>query len=170
MKITEVRLKLVDFSRGNQRLHAFCTVTFDDMFVVRDLKVILGEKGRFLAMPSRRITDHCPNCRGKNHLQALYCNYCGQKLPDLEDRAQRTASGKLKLYADIAHPINAGYRKTLQNSVIQAYLAATTARQEEAAVSIGEDGPNITGDSFIQDQPDSFGSGVFDDILPDESQ
>ena len=78
MEITEVRLKLMD--EPGERLKAFCSITFDDAFVVRDLKIIEGTNGPFVAMPSRKLTAHCPNCRCKNHLRAAFCNQCGTRL------------------------------------------------------------------------------------------
>ncbi|MBM3306939.1 MAG: septation regulator SpoVG [Candidatus Eisenbacteria bacterium] len=53
MEITEVRLTL----RCEERLKAFVSITFDDAFVVRGLKVIEGNAGLFVAMPSRRRKD-----------------------------------------------------------------------------------------------------------------
>jgi stage V sporulation protein G len=53
MEITEVRLAL----REEDRLKAFCSITFDNAFVVRGLKVIDGNTGLFVAMPSRRRKD-----------------------------------------------------------------------------------------------------------------
>ena len=104
MVITEVRIKLMEDNNENERLQAFCSVTFDDAFVVRDLKIIEGTKGSFVAMPSRKLTDRCNHCGCKNHLRARFCNQCGGKLD--EDRATRDADGRVKLHADIAHPIN----------------------------------------------------------------
>ena len=60
MVITEVRIKLCE--ENNERLLAFCSVTFDNAFVVRDLKIIEGTKGMFVAMPSRKLTDRCGKC------------------------------------------------------------------------------------------------------------
>ncbi|MFO0864617.1 MAG: SpoVG family protein [Gemmataceae bacterium] len=57
MVITEVRIKLME--ENNERLHAFCSVTLDDAFVVRDLKIIEGTRGMFVAMPSRKLMDRC---------------------------------------------------------------------------------------------------------------
>jgi stage V sporulation protein G len=51
MEITDVRIKRVD-SPG--KLKAYVSVTFDDCFVVHNLKVIAGQSGVFIAMPSRR--------------------------------------------------------------------------------------------------------------------
>jgi stage V sporulation protein G len=115
--ITEVRIKLME--DNNERLQAFCSVTFDDAFVVRDLKIIEGTKGSFVAMPSRKLTDRCPQCGSKNHLRARFCNQCGAKLD--EDRATRDADGRAKLHADIAHPINSACREVIQGAVLKAY-------------------------------------------------
>src|SRR6516225_7060206 len=93
-----------DNSGSNERLQAFCSITFDDMFVIRDLKIIEGAKGFFVAMPSRKLTDRCHHCGTKNHLRSRFCNQCGARLD--ENRAIRDADGRAKLHADIAHPIN----------------------------------------------------------------
>lgn len=53
MKITEIRIHLM----GEDRLKAFASVTFDDAFVVRNMKVVEGTKGVFLCMPSRKLPD-----------------------------------------------------------------------------------------------------------------
>jgi stage V sporulation protein G len=120
VEITEVRIKLMeDTSGSNERLQAFCSITFDDMFVIRDLKIIEGAKGFFVAMPSRKLTDRCPHCGTKNHLRSRFCNHCGSRLD--ESRALRDADGRAKLHADIAHPINSGCREKIQGAVLSAY-------------------------------------------------
>ncbi len=117
MEITEVRIKLMEDS--DDRLQAFCSITFDNSFVVRDLKIIDGTNGPFVAMPSRKLTSHCHQCGSKNHLKAQYCNQCGARLR--EDRTVRDAEGRAKLYADIAHPINSQCREMIQSRVIVEY-------------------------------------------------
>jgi stage V sporulation protein G len=117
--ITEVRIKLMEDHNENERLQAFCSVTFDNAFVVRDLKIIEGTKGPFVAMPSRKLTDRCQGCGYKNHLRARFCNQCGHKLD--EDRAVRDTDGRAKLHADIAHPINSACREVIQTAVIKAF-------------------------------------------------
>src|SRR5438309_7554324 len=103
----------------NERLQAFCSVTFDDAFVIRDLKIIEGTKGPFVAMPSRKLTDRCNHCGSKNHLRARFCNSCGSRLD--EDRANRDVDGRIKLHADIAHPINSACREVVQGAVLKAF-------------------------------------------------
>jgi len=117
MKITEVRVNLV--SNKDTRLKAFCSVTMDNEFVVRDIKVIEGAGGHFVAMPSRKMTDHCGKCGGKNHLRAKFCNNCGAALRG--NRARKDVKGRMKLHADIAHPINIECRKRIQGKVISAF-------------------------------------------------
>lgn len=117
MEITEVRIKLMDDPQ--ERLQAFCSITFDHCFVIRDLKIIEGAKGSFVAMPSRKLTDRCPRCNTKNQLRALHCNQCGARLS--EDRAGKDPDGRAKLYADIAHPINSRCRELIQTRVMDAF-------------------------------------------------
>jgi stage V sporulation protein G len=135
MEITEVRIKLMEDS--DDRLQAFCSITFDDAFVVRDLKIIGGSSGPFVAMPSRKLTAHCPQCGCKNHLRASYCNQCGLRLNP--DRATRDAEGRAKLYADIAHPINSACREMIQNRVITEFRAELDRAQQPGYVSRYDD-------------------------------
>ncbi len=118
MEITEVRIKLME--EAGERLQAFCSITFDDSFVIRDLKIIEGTNGPFVAMPSRKLTSHCHGCGSKNHLRAAYCNQCGSRLKD--DRAVKDEDGRAKLYADIAHPINSACREMIQDRVIREFF------------------------------------------------
>ena len=53
MNITEVRISL----RDDAKLKAFASITLDDCFVIRGLKIIKGQTGTFVAMPSRKRKD-----------------------------------------------------------------------------------------------------------------
>jgi stage V sporulation protein G len=117
VEITEVRVKLME--EPGERLQAFCSITFDDAFVVRDLKIIEGTTGPFVAMPSRKLTAHCYQCGCKNHLRAAYCNQCGIRMR--EPAGVKDDDGRAKLYADIAHPINSTCREMIQQCVIRAF-------------------------------------------------
>ncbi len=55
MKITDVRVRIV--KKDDSKLKAVASVTFDDCFVVHDIKVIEGTEGYFIAMPSRKTND-----------------------------------------------------------------------------------------------------------------
>ena len=135
MKITEVRIKLM--GENKERLKAFCSITFDDCFVIRDLKIIEGTNGCFVAMPSRKLTTHCPICRYKNPIRAGYCNQCGTRLPPF--LPMRTEDGRVKLYADIAHPINTYARDLIQREVIRAYEEELIRAQDPGYVSRYDD-------------------------------
>ena len=78
MEITEVRVSLKE--AGNKKLKAFATVTFDDDFVVRDIKIIEGRQGLFVAMPSAKVMYNCPGCGKKNPIRNVYCGECGGTL------------------------------------------------------------------------------------------
>jgi len=117
MKITEVRVKLTD--NKDDRLKAFCSITTDNQFVERDIKVIEGTGGHFVAMPSRKMSDHCEKCGGKNHLRAKSCNNCGKSLAS--SRIKKDVKGRIKLHADVAHPINIKCRREIQDRVVAAF-------------------------------------------------
>ena len=55
MKITEVRIRKV--KKDDSKLKAVASITIDDVFVVHDIKVIDGNEGNFIAMPSRKTPD-----------------------------------------------------------------------------------------------------------------
>ena len=118
MEIIAIRIKLMESSED--RLRAFCSITIDASFVVRDLKIIDGTNGPFVAMPSRKLSGHCQRCNHKNHLRASYCNNCGVKLKSDSDSNYDSPQ---KLYADVAHPINSECREIIQKAVITEFEA-----------------------------------------------
>ena len=76
MQITDVRVRQVVAKEG--KLKAVVSITIDDEFVVHDIKVIEGEKGLFIAMPSRkaaggeyRDTAHPINSATREKMQKL---------------------------------------------------------------------------------------------------
>ncbi len=128
MEISDVRVRIVDANAGD-RLKAVCTVTLDEMFVVRDVKVVEGSHGPFVAMPSRKLSLPCPKCRTQNHLRAKHCNECGKRLPP--PRIPSDDDGREKVHRDIAHPITAAFRQIIQESVLDAYEAERGDIEEE---------------------------------------
>ncbi len=135
MQITEVRIKLME--SATDRLRAFCSITIDDAFVVRDLKIIDGASGPFVAMPSRKLTGHCTHCGSKNHLRANYCNQCGARQP--AGRPILDEEGRARLYADIAHPINSECREMIQEKVIETYQQELELAKQPGYVSRYDD-------------------------------
>ncbi|HEY8747475.1 MAG TPA: septation protein SpoVG family protein [Tepidisphaeraceae bacterium] len=150
MHLTEVRINLCA-GRGS-RLKAFCSLTFDGTFVVRDVKLIDGNDGLFLAMPSRKLCDHCPACSEKNHLRARFCNHCGERLNEDRFLSHRNGNGqnRLKLHADIAHPINAECRRQIERTVLAAYT-----RELDRSKMPGYVPPTLDGEDF----------DIYDDML-----
>ena len=164
MKITEVKVKRTE-DKKNERLRAFCTITIDGDFVIRDLKIIEGAKGTFVAMPSRKLVDRCPSCGGKNHLRAKYCNDCGAKLAD--NRAERDEQGRAKLHADIAHPINSRCREELQRVVLGAYkedlehAKEAVYRPPDYEAERPEPSEAAEAEEKEEEKDNNFGQGIF---------
>jgi stage V sporulation protein G len=122
MEITEVRVFLKD--SPDKKLKAYATVTFDNAFVVRNIKVIQGSNGVFIAMPSRKVKHPCPKCNFKNELRSKYCNQCGGLLPVSAVPVATTVPHENTAQAehkDIAHPITQEFREKLQKKVLSSY-------------------------------------------------
>ncbi len=129
MEVTEVRVYPVDSNPTSEgRLLAFCSVTFDHVFVVRDLKVIEAMDGMFVAMPSKIKQDSCPFCRGRNPVRAKFCSYCGESL---DDQRYYKTSGAHHIYQDIAHPVNLGFRLKVEDAVLDEYDSVMKLKQVE---------------------------------------
>lgn len=138
MKITEVAVQLA--SGGQDRLRGFCSITLDGSFVVRDIKIISGPNGLFVAMPSRKIMAPCPQCRIKNALQAKYCNVCGAQLPNMIPQGER-----VKMHCDIAHPINAECRQMVEREILAAFNTELSKSQQPGymARQLGDGGESL---------------------------
>lgn len=126
MEITEVKVFTKDAQ--DKKLKAYVTVTFDNAFVVRNIKIIEGRNGLFVAMPSRKLKSPCPKCSFNNEMRSKYCNQCGSSLPQEQPAAQtasninaETASARESDHKDIAHPITMEFREYLQKKILQTY-------------------------------------------------
>ena len=117
MQITEMRVFLKEGL--DKKLKAYTTVTFDDCFVVRNIKVIEGAEGLFIAMPSRKMKLSCSKCGFKNEIGSKFCHHCG-KMIDEKDVHEKDLDAKAE-HRDIAHPITQQFREYLQTKVLEAY-------------------------------------------------
>ncbi|MDD5584693.1 MAG: septation protein SpoVG family protein [Candidatus Omnitrophica bacterium] len=120
MEITEVRISLRD--NEGKRLKAYATVTFDNSFAVRNIKVVEGNSGLFVAMPAKKMKQFCPRCGKKVDVGSHYCNHCGVQLPPAPREANPgTIANKQATHQDLAHPINQQFRDYLQSKVLDSY-------------------------------------------------
>ncbi|MCB9893115.1 MAG: septation protein SpoVG family protein [Planctomycetes bacterium] len=126
IEVTEVRVKLA--AEDDDKLLGYCSVTLNNSFVIKDLKIIQGDETPFIAMPSRKITDKCPKCSYKNHLRAKFCNECGSKLP--QNRADTDARGRAKLHFDLVHPIRSEVRDYVHKAILDAYEKEAARRRD----------------------------------------
>ncbi len=115
MEITETRISLVE--RPNSRLRAYASITFDNSFVVRDIRIIEGKKGLFVAMPSKKMQRPCARCGFKNPITHKFCGSCGVSLnPTNQQRLSPSQQ-----HRDLAHPIKTDFREYIQNKVLEEY-------------------------------------------------
>ena len=97
MQITEIRV----YPRNEEKLKAFVTVTFDDAFVVRNLKVIQTKDNLFVAMPSRKMADgthkdiaHPINNETRKHIEEKVLAAYNQKIREGGDVEKKPAPAK----------------------------------------------------------------------------
>ena len=123
MEITEVRI--FQKEGANNKLRAYATITIDNAFVVRNIKIIEGKSGLFIAMPSRKIKEPCPKCNHKNVVHSKFCNECGFQLPVSTQTAAPVHEVEHDLrqseHKDIAHPITVQAREYIQKKILDAY-------------------------------------------------
>ena len=106
MEISEIRINLKEAT--NKKLKAFATVTFDRCFVVREIKIIDGKRGLFVAMPSTKVTEICQHCGKRVPIRNKFCSECGKRF--VNAGSGLAVEQRREEYRDIAHPINAEYR------------------------------------------------------------
>lgn len=95
MNITDVRVRKV---AKEGKMKAVVSITIDDEFVVHDIKVIEGEKGLFIAMPSRKATDgeyrdiaHPINSGTRDKIQTLILDKYQEMLAAEPEEAEAVA-------------------------------------------------------------------------------
>lgn len=91
MKITEVRI----FPKGEEKLKAYAAITFDDCFVIHNLRVVKGERGLMVCMPSRKKNDgtfkdiaHPVTNEFRHELEEIVLKAYEEKLKDLPEQQQ----------------------------------------------------------------------------------
>ena len=89
MQITDVRVRKI---AKEGKMKAIVSITLDEEFVVHDIKVIEGEKGLFIAMPSKKATDgeyrdiaHPINSETRERIQATILESYEKALLELDD-------------------------------------------------------------------------------------
>jgi len=123
---------------ADSKLKAYATITFEHSFVVRNVKVIEGTKGLFVAMPSERAKEPCPKCGYRNVVRSRFCNQCGGGLnPAVRpvDRGAEPAGEGQAEHRDIAHPITMECREYIQRKVLEAYEIARQQSPSQAQPS-----------------------------------
>ena len=127
MEITEV--KVYPRENRDRKLKAYATLTFDNCFVVRDVRIIDGKKGLFVAMPSRKLKELCPRCNHRNEVASKFCNYCGTNLEAITKSQQ--PDDRKEDHRDIAHPITSEARQSIQKAVLEKYEKQLSAKRAE---------------------------------------
>lgn len=117
MRVTEVNVKPID--PANWRPHhkpllAVCSVVFDHVFVIHEVKVIGDTEPLLVSMPSRKTVDTCTRCRHKVNCGDRYCGGCGIMVSPI---LPVDNNGDPMLYVNMAHPITRDFREHVCDEV-----------------------------------------------------
>lgn len=92
MRVTDVRVRLIS---SESRLRGIVTITFEDSFVVHDIRVIEGENGIFVAMPSKKMPNgvfrdiaHPINSEMRNHVEEKIIEAYNQALEEQKNQEE----------------------------------------------------------------------------------
>ncbi|MDO5147014.1 MAG: septation regulator SpoVG [Eubacteriales bacterium] len=95
MQITDIRIRRIS---KEGKMKAVVSITFDNAFVVHDIKIIEGEKGLFIAMPSRKAADgeyrdiaHPINSETRDIVQNMVLRKYEELLEEVEEEAEAEA-------------------------------------------------------------------------------
>ena len=95
MQITEIRIRRIS---KEGKMKAVVSITFDNAFVVHDIKIIEGEKGLFIAMPSRKAADgeyrdiaHPINSETRDTVQSMVLRRYEELMEEVEDEGGEPA-------------------------------------------------------------------------------
>ena len=123
MKVTEIRIDVIPPDMHDGRLLACFSLVLDHELIIHSLKLIDGDRGKFIAFPAEKSKDRCPKCRKKNLLDQVFCGWCGLKLPPGRKEAWIAASNtsRPKLFQDMVHPIDNGLRWEIEQACLDAY-------------------------------------------------
>lgn len=91
MQITDIRIRRIS---KEGKMKAVVSITFDNAFVVHDIKIIEGEKGLFIAMPSRKAADgeyrdiaHPINSETRDTVQSMVLRRYEELMDEVEEEA-----------------------------------------------------------------------------------
>ena len=111
MQITDIRFHLPQHTE--QRLLAYATITFDECFVVHDIRLLRRGDGILVVLPSKRFRYPCPQCSRKCDFDSQFCKHCGANFKAVVNET----------FSDIAHPINKEFRHYFDSTIIERFQA-----------------------------------------------
>ena len=134
MEITDVRLRKIE-TEG--KLRAYVSITFDDSFVVHDLRVIDGTKGMFVAMPSKRLPNgdhkdiaHPINTEIREKIQNAVLDVYSRELEEAP-QAKEEAKEEAKVEAKEEAKVEAKVEESKEEAVEETAAEEEVEKKEE---------------------------------------
>lgn len=132
MTITEIR---VSIEPHHNRVLAYFRLTLDNCLIITNVRLISGDRKKYVAMPSRKSKKGCKSCGSRISMDATYCSVCGNKFPATDmPPVIKSNDFRRDIYHDVVHPIDPALRSEFEQRILRAYIMCITARLEDAIV------------------------------------
>lgn len=123
MIVTHVSILEPEGAEAREGLLAFVTITLDNEFVVRDMKLIQRrDKTMFVDFPSVSAPVHCSTCSRKIGCISRYCPFCGEpRNSTLDTKFTQDGQRRASAFVNLAHPTKQYCREMIHNAVLTAW-------------------------------------------------
>jgi len=110
MRITKVTVTPV--LKDGSRLGGYASIVFDDMFQVKNIRIINGKDGAFIVYPNKEVLRPCPKCKAMTSYRHNYCYNCGDTLAVIIPAAK---------YKDICFPVTKEFNDIVAKTILDEY-------------------------------------------------
>ncbi|MEZ6092940.1 MAG: septation protein SpoVG family protein [Pirellulaceae bacterium] len=122
MEISDIRFsKHESKAANNVQLKGYCSVTFDQSFVVHDVRILKSAEKHIIARPNQRRQTNCSVCYSKNAAASNYCSHCGKPMVLTNTESTASIAASERHHRDIAHPITQDFRKKLEEEILMRF-------------------------------------------------
>jgi DNA-binding cell septation regulator SpoVG len=107
------RVSVLPVDKKNSRLRGYASIVFDNVFEVRNIRIIEDKnKIFFVVMPNRESTRLCTKCKHKTSFRDAFCSSCGTSLAVILPAIK---------YKNVAFPLSTEFEKLIRDTIIAEY-------------------------------------------------
>jgi stage V sporulation protein G len=121
MKIT--RVVVTPIAKKGSRLCGYASIVFDDVFQVKNIRLINGKEGIFIVFPNKETLRPCPKCKVMTSYRHKFCYNCGDELAVIIPAAT---------YKDVCYPVTQEFHNVIAGAILAEYENLSTSKGASA--------------------------------------